>query len=39
VAETLCLHGDTPEAAAYARAVRDALEEAGVTVRPLGSVG
>ena len=34
-AETLCLHGDTDGALAIARAVRDALEEAGVTVAPL----
>lgn len=32
-AGTLCIHGDTPGAAAIARAVRRALEEAGVTVR------
>ena len=31
--ETLCLHGDTPGAAAIARAVRTALESAGVDVR------
>ncbi|MFC5910308.1 LamB/YcsF family protein [Streptacidiphilus monticola] len=31
-AESLCLHGDTPGAAALARRVREALEEAGVTV-------
>lgn len=34
-ADTICLHGDTPGAAAHARAVRDALERAGVTVRAL----
>jgi UPF0271 protein len=33
--ETLCLHGDTPEAVAHARAVRGALEKAGVRVAPL----
>ena len=32
-AASLCLHGDTPEAVAMARAVRAALDEAGVTVR------
>lgn len=32
-AGTLCVHGDTPGAAAIARAVRAGLEEAGVTVR------
>ena len=31
-ARSLCLHGDTPGAAATARAVRSALEGAGVTV-------
>jgi 5-oxoprolinase (ATP-hydrolysing) subunit A len=31
--ETLCLHGDNPAAAENARALRQALEAAGVTVR------
>jgi UPF0271 protein len=31
-ADTLCVHGDTPNAAAYARAIRDALAAAGATV-------
>ena len=31
-AESLCVHGDTPGAVAIARAVRAALEDAGVTV-------
>jgi 5-oxoprolinase (ATP-hydrolysing) subunit A len=35
-AETFCLHGDQPAAAAVARAVREALEGAGVPVRALG---
>jgi len=34
-AETLCLHGDNPSAVQNARAVRQALLEAGVEVRPL----
>ena len=34
-AETLCIHGDTPDAVAYARAVRRCLEEAGVRIAPL----
>jgi len=34
-ADTLCLHGDNPEAVANARAVRQALERAGVDVRAL----
>lgn len=32
--DSLCVHGDTPMASASARAVRGALDEAGVTVRP-----
>jgi UPF0271 protein len=34
-ADTLCIHGDTPGAPDYARAVRDGLEAAGVTVSRL----
>jgi len=34
-AETVCLHGDNPSAVANARAVRQALESAGVALRPL----
>jgi len=34
-ADTLCIHGDTPGAPEYARAVRAALEAAGVTVASL----
>ncbi len=34
-ARTLCIHGDTPHADAVARAVREALEEAGQRVGPL----
>jgi UPF0271 protein len=36
-ADTLCLHGDNPHAIAIARAVRRALDEAGVAVRALGA--
>ena len=32
-AETLCLHGDNPNAPQVAQAVREALERAGVEVR------
>ncbi len=32
-AETLCIHGDTPNAAEAARAVRDVLENRGVEIR------
>jgi UPF0271 protein len=34
-ADTICLHGDTPGAPAFAAAVRAALEEAGVEIRAL----
>lgn len=33
--DTLCLHGDTPGAVANARAVRLALDEAGISVGPV----
>ena len=33
--DSLCLHGDTPGAVAHARAVREALESAGWTLRGL----
>jgi UPF0271 protein len=33
-AQSLCVHGDTPGAVAVARAVRSALEDAGVAVAP-----
>ena len=35
-ADTLCLHGDTPGAAAHAAAVRAAFEAAGIGIAPLG---
>jgi UPF0271 protein len=35
-ARSVCVHGDTPGAAALARRVRTALEDAGVEVRSLG---
>lgn len=38
-AQSLCLHGDTPGAAAMAVAVRDALSEAGVAIRSFAWVG
>ena len=34
-ADTICIHGDTPGAAAMAKAVREALEAAGIEVRAL----
>lgn len=36
--DTVCLHGDTPEAVEMAAAVRSALDEAGVVVTPLKDV-
>ncbi|WP_273508574.1 LamB/YcsF family protein [Planktotalea frisia] len=31
--DTICMHGDTPEAVEIARAVRAALEQAGITIK------
>lgn len=36
-ADSVCIHGDTPGAVAMARAVRSALEAAGVEIRPFTS--
>lgn len=36
-ADTLCLHGDTPNAPLFAAAVRAGLEAAGVDIRALGA--
>ena len=33
--QTICCHGDTPGAQHIVRAVREALEKAGCTVKPL----
>ncbi|MEV7085812.1 5-oxoprolinase subunit PxpA [Streptomyces sp. NPDC093085] len=38
-ARTLCLHSDAPDAAATARAVREALAAHDVAVRPLSALG
>ncbi|MEA3207748.1 MAG: 5-oxoprolinase (ATP-hydrolyzing) subunit [Chthoniobacter sp.] len=35
-AETICVHGDTPDAVAFARALRRHLEAAGIAIRPAG---
>jgi len=35
--DTICLHGDTPGAVALARALRQGLEAAGVTVAAMGT--
>jgi UPF0271 protein len=37
VADTLCLHGDTPGAAEHATAVRAALEAVGIGIAPFGA--
>ena len=34
--DTLCLHGDRPDAAAFARAMHETLQAEGVRIRPLG---
>jgi UPF0271 protein len=34
-ADTICIHGDTPNAADYARQVRTALQQAGARIAPL----
>lgn len=36
-ADTLCIHGDKPDAAAFARRLRAALADAGIDVRALGA--
>jgi 5-oxoprolinase (ATP-hydrolysing) subunit A len=38
-ADTICIHGDTPDAPEYARQVRAALEAAGVVIRALDAIG
>ena len=37
-ADTICLHGDTPGAVEFARAVGEGLRGAGVTIRPLRDI-
>ncbi|GAB3376451.1 5-oxoprolinase subunit PxpA [Lysobacter rhizosphaerae] len=36
-ADTLCLHGDRADAAAFARSIRDALESDGIRILPVGA--
>lgn len=36
--DTVCVHGDNPAAVAMARAVRHALEAAGVAIRPMAEI-
>ena len=35
-ADTICVHGDTPDAALLAARIREAFESAGIEVRPVG---
>jgi UPF0271 protein len=35
--DTLCVHGDTPNAPEIARRLRSALEDAGVEIRPFAT--
>lgn len=35
IAETVCIHGDAPQAPLFAARLRSALEKAGVTIRPI----
>ena len=37
-ADTVCLHGDNPGAVAIAASVRDALDSAGITVKPMAQI-
>jgi UPF0271 protein len=39
MAESFCTHGDSPDAVAMARAVRAALDSAGVSIRPFVEAG
>jgi len=36
--DTICVHGDNPEAVAMARRVREVLEADGVRIRPMAEV-
>src|SRR5262245_46100963 len=36
-ADTICLHGDSPGAAAFARAIRETLGGAGITIAPIST--
>lgn len=33
-ADTICVHGDTPQALAYVQRIREAFKEAGITIAP-----
>jgi 5-oxoprolinase (ATP-hydrolysing) subunit A len=38
-ADTICIHGDSPHAAEFARALRSAFDAAGIAVRAIGRAG
>ena len=35
--ETVCVHGDNPQALALVRQIRRTLEDAGVAIQPVGT--
>ena len=35
-ADTICVHGDRADAATFARRLREALQDAGITIAPIG---
>ena len=37
-ADSLCLHGDTPGAVEMAKALKQALEDEGIEIKPLGEL-
>ncbi|QQK74776.1 LamB/YcsF family protein [Salicibibacter cibarius] len=36
LAETVCIHGDGPHALAFAKSIREKIENAGIGIRPIG---
>ena len=36
-ADTICVHGDSPTALAFVRRTREALEEDGIAIKPVGA--
>jgi UPF0271 protein len=39
VAQTVCVHGDTPEAVEMTKLIRKRLEESAIVVAPFGQSG
>ena len=37
--DTICVHGDSPTALAFVRRTREALEEDGIAIKPVGATG